>query len=63
MLYLGRLVPVEAVVLVPAEAGTLVPVEAGTLVPVSKGSQDLPHTAQAMDTTTGRELPLLKCLS
>ena len=63
MLYLGRLVPVEAVVLVPAEAGTLVTVEAGTLVQVSNGSQDLPHTAQAMDTTTGRELPLLNCLS
>ena len=63
MLYLGRLVPVEAGALVPVEAGALVPVEAVVLVPVSSGSQDLPHTAQAMDTTTGRELPLLKCLS
>ena len=68
---MGRLVPVEAGALVPAEAGTLAPVEAGTLVPVeavvlvpvSSGSQDFPHTAQAMDTATGRELPLLKCLS
>ena len=70
MLYLGRLVPVEAGTLVPAEAGALVPVEAGTLVPVeavvlvpvSNGSQDLPHIAQAVDTAAVTELPLLKCL-
>ena len=71
LLQLGRLVPVEAGTLAAAEAGALVPVEAGALVPVeavvlvpvSNGSQDLPHTAQAMDTTTGRELPLFSCLS